>query len=473
MTILYPTRIPTRSNMTHADIIAAISTPPGKGGVAVIRISGEGALGVAERVFFPISGRRITDYPARTQIYGYVKQRGESIDDGMLTYFKAGASYTGEQTVEISCHGGLLVTEMVLTAVLTAGARPAEAGEFTRRAFLNGKLTLSEAESIGLLLEARNEHQIRLAVKDSRERLTEKIDSISRTLTSMLGSIYARIDYPDEDLGDFSDSEMLSGLEAAGEEIDALLLTYKTGHSIAEGVSTAIVGRPNVGKSTLYNLLCGRDAAIVTDIAGTTRDLLEETVTLGHVMLKLADTAGIRHDEISDEVERIGIERSKKRLSECELVLAVLDASTDGECDELLSEISVTGAKKIAIYNKMDKADDAPTAPRGFDRVIYVSAMTEPKEALAKITEAVEELYYDGSISLSERAIIHSARQRAELISAKEAITSAIEAIRSGVFQDAASSDVELALGAISRTSHRAVSDAVVDNIFSRFCVGK
>ncbi len=458
--------------MTHADIIAAISTPPGKGGVAVIRISGEGALGVAERVFFPASGRRIADYPARTQIYGYVKESGAVIDDGMLTYFKAGASYTGEETVEVSCHGGLLVTELVLSAILAMGARPAEAGEFTRRAFLNGRLSLSEAESIGLLLEAKNEHQIRLAAKDSRDRLTAKIDVISAELTSLLGSIYARIDYPDEDLGDFSDEEMLARLLSAKGEIDTLLSTYETGRSIAEGISTAIVGRPNVGKSTVYNLLCGRDAAIVTNIAGTTRDVLEDSVTLGRVMLKLADTAGIRGGETADEVERIGIERSRKRLSECELVLAVLDAS-DVECDELPSEILSTKAKKIAIYNKMDKTDTPPEPSSGFDRVVYVSATAEPSEAKERISEAVESLFCDGSISLSDTAIVHSARQRAELVSAREAIASAILALSSGVFQDAASSDVELALGAISRASGREVSESVVDNIFARFCVGK
>ncbi len=458
--------------MLHSDVIAAISTPPGKGGVAVIRISGEGALEVAERVFTSASERDIQSYPPRTQIYGYISNGGERIDDGMLTYFKEGASYTGEEVVEISCHGGILVTELVLSAALAAGARIAEAGEFTRRAFLNGKLSLSEAEAIGLLLDAKSEEQIRLASKASRERLTSAVGALSSRLTELLGSVYARIDYPDEDLGDFTDEEALDILKNALSDTEALLATYKEGHSIAEGITTAIVGRPNVGKSTIYNLLCGKDAAIVTDIAGTTRDVLRDSVSLGRVMLNLSDTAGIRDDENADEIEKIGIERSRERLSSCELILAVFDAA-EAPDTKLLSEIAKSPATKIAIYNKIDKKMPEGEAAAGFDRVIYVSARENPDAARAAVRGAVEELFCDGKISLSDRAVIHSARQRAELTAAREALSSAISALSSGVFADAVSSDVEIALGAISRTSGRAVSEAVVDNIFSRFCVGK
>ena len=461
--------------MLHSDVIAAISTPPGKGGVAVIRVSGEGALAVANKIFTPASKREIASYPPRTQIYGYVLDSGEKIDDGMLTYFEENASYTGEETLEISCHGGILVTELVLAAVLSAGARLAEAGEFTRRAFLNGRLSLSEAEAIGLLLDAKSEEQIRLASKDSRERLNRAVGALSSKLTELLGSIYARIDYPDEDLGDFTDTETLEILKGALSDTERLLSTYKEGHSIAEGITTAIVGRPNVGKSTLYNLLCEKDAAIVTDIAGTTRDVLEETVSLGRVMLRLFDTAGIRNENSTDEVEKIGIARSRERLNACELVLAVFDASdSDTTDDALLDELSHTSAVKIAIYNKIDKKQpDTEKIPNGFDKILRLSARDNPDAARGAIREAVEELFCDGKISLSDRAVIYSARQRAELTEARSAISSAIDALLSGVFTDAVSSDVEIALGAISRASGRAVSEAVVDNIFSRFCVGK
>ncbi len=459
--------------MLRSDIRAAISTPPGKGGVALIRLSGDGAIALADKFFRTASGRRITDYPLRTQIYGYVIDGERTVDDGMLTSFGEGASYTGEETVEITCHGGILVTELVLAAILKAGARAAEAGEFTRRAFLNGRLSLSDAEAIGLLLEAKSEEQIALAGKDSRDKLSEKIRAIAKKMTELLGSVYARIDYPDEDLGDYTDEEMLAVLNEIACELDSLIATYKTGHSIAEGIKTAIIGKPNVGKSSLYNLLCGRDAAIVTDIAGTTRDVLEDTVTLGRVTLRLADTAGIRADS-ADPVEKIGIERSLMQLEESELILAVADA-TCGMDGEITASIEARSAAKIAIYNKVDKigANFAPECPRGFDRAIAISATASPAEAKEAIRAAVEDLFIDGRISVGSDAIVSSARQRAELAEAKEAISAAIEAISSGVFADAASSDIEIALGAVSRVDGRAVSEAVVDNIFSRFCVGK
>ena len=459
--------------MLRSDIIAAISTPPGKGGVAVIRVSGAGAIALAERVFSPLSGRAIADYPARTQIYGYIISDSRKIDDGMLTYFNEGASYTGEETVEISCHGGILITELVLSAVLSAGARVAEAGEFTRRAFLSGKLSLSDAEAIGLLLEARSEEQIALAGKDSRSRLDERIGRISGNITELLGSVYARIDYPDEDLGDYTDCEMLEMLERIGSEIDSLISTYRTGHSIAEGISTAIIGEPNVGKSSIYNLLCGRDAAIVTDIAGTTRDLLEETLTLGKVTLRLADTAGIRDTELCDPVEKIGIERSRARLEDCELLLAVFDA--EAASGTALFADAKNAAARIAIYNKIDKIgkEFTPICPDGFDSAIAISATASPEEARDAIRRAVEELFIDGRIEIGSDAIVSSARQRAELTEAKVAISAAIEAIRAGVPADAVSSDAEIALGALGRIDGRSVSEAVVDNIFSRFCVGK
>ena len=459
--------------MLRSDIIAAISTPPGKGGVALIRLSGDGAIALADKFFRAASGRKVTDYPLRTQIYGYVIDGDRTIDDGMLTCFGAGASYTGEETVEITCHGGILVSELVLATLLKAGARAAEAGEFTRRAFLNGRLSLSDAEAIGLLLEAKSEEQIALAGKDSRDRLSEKIREIAKKMTELLGSVYARIDYPDEDLGDFTDDEMLAVLQGIGCELEALIATYRTGHSIAEGIKTAIIGKPNVGKSSLYNILCGRDAAIVTDIAGTTRDVLEDTITLGKVTLRLADTAGIRADS-ADPVEKIGIERSLSQLAESELILAVADAA-EGIDGEIIASVQNSSAAKIAIYNKVDKlgAGFAPECPEGFDRAIAVSATISPEEALAVIKAAVEDLFIDGRISVGSDAIVSSARQRAELAEASEAINAAIDAVSSGVFADAVSSDVEIALGAVSRVDGRAVSEAVVDNIFSRFCVGK
>jgi len=460
--------------MSYSDVIAAISTPLGKGGVSVIRISGTGSLELAERVFLPISNKKISDFPPRTQIYGRIMQGAEAIDDGMLTYFKEGASYTGEDMIELSCHGGIFITELVLSSVLSCGARPAEAGEFTRRAFLSGKISLADAESIGLLLDAKNEEQVRLSARDSRHRLASKIKELSSAITELLGSIYARIDYPDEDLGELSDAEILSSLKKIDSELCRLLETYKSAHSISHGIKTSIVGRPNVGKSSIYNILCDREAAIVTDIAGTTRDVLEETVTLGKVMLKLSDTAGIRRLDECDEIEKIGISRSRDRILTSELILAVFDASSD-ENIGFAPEIFESEAAKIAIYNKMDKTDGSFTRPsaRGFDKTLFISAKASPRDARNIIEKAVSELFECDKISLSDRAVVSSARQRAELIEARSAVEAAISAFSSGVFTDAASSDLEIALGAVMRVDGRAVSEAVVNDIFSRFCVGK
>jgi tRNA modification GTPase len=342
----------------HGNVIAANSTPPGKGGVAVIRMSGEGAFEIAKKVFLPFSGKDLDDYRPRSQIYGYIIYNGEKIDDGMLTCFPAPRSYTGEDTVEISCHGGILVTRTVLEALFAAGATPAQAGEFTRRAFINGKLSLSEAEAIGTLLEATSHEQIRLSASPARAKLLEAINGIRTSLIDVMSSIYARIDYPDEDLGEFSDEETVERLCTVRESLSRLIDTYRTGRAINEGISTVIAGKPNVGKSTLYNLLVGEDAAIVTDIAGTTRDILERTVSLGRVSLRLTDTAGVRSGEL-DKVEEIGIERSKEKITSSELILAVFDLSR--EVDEsdltLIGEIAKADGYKVCVLNKRDLVD--------------------------------------------------------------------------------------------------------------------
>ena len=466
----------------HGNVIAAISTPPGKGGVAVIRMSGKGSFEIADKVFLPVSGRRISDYPPRTQIYGYIIHNEERIDDGMLTVFPAPRSYTGEDTVEISCHGGILITRMVLEALLTAGATPAEPGEFTRRAFIGGKLSLTEAEAIGTLLEATGTEQIRLSASPARQRLNEAIDSIRGALVSLMSSIYARIDYPDEDLGEFTDAESLEKLLNIRCELDRLIATYKTGRAINEGISTVICGKPNVGKSTLYNLLVGEDAAIVTDVAGTTRDVLERTVSLGRVTLRLTDTAGVRSGKDVDKVERIGIDRSKERINSSELILAVFDLSRPfDEADrELIEEISGARGYKLCILNKSDIADASGTVfntsllPEGvFGEIVTVSADKDNIGALEQLGGIVTRLFTDEKISCGEDAIVSSARQHASLLSARAFIDTAIDAYRCGLPADAASSDIEMAIGAISELDGRAVSDTVVSDIFSKFCVGK
>ncbi len=463
--------------MAYGQVIAAISTPPGKGGVAIIRISGEGAIEVADRAFIPRSGRRLCEYPSRTQVYGEVIYDGERIDDGLATVFRAPSSYTGEDTVEISCHGGVLITKTVLEAVLAAGASYAEAGEFTKRAYINGRLSLAEAESIGNLLEAQSREQIRLSTHVARERLGKATNKIRDELIPLLSSTYARIDYPDEDLGEFDTGECLSRLYAVRDMIDELTRTYPTGRAISEGVRAVIAGKPNVGKSTIYNALLGEDAAIVTDIEGTTRDVLTDSVVLGKVMLRLSDTAGLRQNERADAVERIGIERTRAALENAELVLAVFDGGRckSDEDDELISLIKSSHATAIAIINKseLDRKFDTGALSGVFERIVEISARDDEGDAVSKIADAVEALFIDEKINTSTDAVITSARHNAALCRTAAFVKAAIDAYESCVYQDAASSEIERAIGAISELDGRAVCDEVVSDIFSKFCVGK
>ena len=463
--------------MSYGSIIAAISTPSGKGGVAIIRISGEGAVGVAEKIFFPKNKKSLREIPARLQVYGDVIYDGEYIDDGMATVFRAPASYTGEDTVEISCHGGVLVTKRVLEAVLAAGAVPAESGEFTRRAFINGKLSLTDAEAIGNLLEARTASQAKLYSQAARGLLSDKIAEIRKGLTEILSSVFARIDYPDEDLGDFSDSEARERLVSIKSTITALMRTYPTGKAVSEGINAVICGKPNAGKSSLYNAMLGEDAAIVTDVEGTTRDVLSRVVSLGRVMLNLSDTAGIREDERTDKVEKIGIERSRAAIATAELVIAVFDGSLpfDARDEDILEAVKGTEATRIAVINKCDLEEklDVSLIDAHFNKTVSVSAKSGAIDAVGALTEVIEELFTDGKLSLGNDAIVSSARQNAALARALGFVDAAIAAQDLGVYTDAVSSEVERALGAIAEIDGRAVSESVVSEIFSKFCVGK
>ena len=461
------------NNLTQ--VIAAVSTPPGKGGVAIIRMSGNGAFEIADRVFFTPSGKKFSECEARKQIYGHIIEDDEKIDDVLATRFPAPHSYTGEDTVEIGCHGGILVTRTVLEALLRAGAVAATAGEFTRHAFINGRLTLTEAEAISDLLEAKSREQIRLSSEGSRRLLSGTISEIRGKMVELMSSIYARIDYPDEDLGDFTDEQVLARLYNIKEDCEKLLSTYRTGRAITEGVDTVICGKPNAGKSSLYNLLVGEDAAIVTDIPGTTRDVLRHSLPLGRIMLNLADTAGIRERDDMDAVERIGIEKSRKMIEKSELLFAIFDISRpfDREDEVIVEAVNASSATKIAILNKTDLAHVLDESRlQGFDAIIRISAKEEA-QAISTLTSTVEKMFADEKIVVGADPIISSARQKASLTRSLDFINAATTSLQLGFSQDAVSTDVERALGAISELDGRAVSDEIVADIFSKFCVGK
>ena len=451
--------------------VAAIATPPGKGGVALIRVTGPEAFAVADKCFRPSRETPLSLCPPRTAVRGDIVDGEEVVDDGLALLFPAPHSYTGEDTVEITCHGGLLVTRTVLEVILSAGARLASAGEFTRRAYMNGTLSLTEAEGIGSLLEATSRGQLRLSARESRSRLSLALSALHEELVLVMASLYATIDYPEEDLAQLSREDLTQRLTEAQRTMRALLATYKTGRTIAEGIPTVICGRPNVGKSSLYNLLCCEDAAIVTDVAGTTRDVLERTVALGDLTLHLSDTAGIHETE--DLVERIGVERSRAKIEESQLVFAVFDASealTDEDL-RLIDALRGTSATVVAILNKWDLPHaDMQAVKDAFSHVLTLSAKTGDTAPLALL---VRDLFTDGAVQIGQDAILSNARQYASLATALEQLTYALEALAAGVPADVACGDLEAAIGSLSMLDGREVSQEVVDRIFSHFCVGK
>ncbi len=463
--------------MNLLDTIAAVSTPYGKGGVALIRISGADAIAVADKIFKARSGRKLAEAEHGKMTYGEIFMPGESdsIDDVMAVAFRAPRSFTGEDTVEISCHGGILVTRKVLSAVLLAGARAAEAGEFTRRAYVSGKLKLNEAEALGDLLEARSESQLTLARGGMKGRLSDRMGELYDDLRKVLTGIYAVIDFPDEDLSEMSREEMESEIGRVAADVRRLADTYGTGRAVSEGIPTVICGRTNAGKSSVYNRILGYDAAIVTDVEGTTRDVLRETAILGKATLLLCDTAGLRRTE--DKVESIGIERSLKEIDDAELVLAVFDgtrAPTDEDV-ELAQKVNVSGVASIALINKSDlcaeQSSELLSLCSTFDKTVSVSAANG--EGFDALAAAVEELFIDGDIDIKKDAVVTGARQFAALNSCCELLYRALEDMRCGVSLDACCVGIECAMSALGEVDGREIGEEIVADIFSHFCVGK
>ena len=459
--------------MNFYDTIAALSSPIGKGGVAVIRISGAEAISVADKVFKCASGKVVSELKPNMMTYGSIVFEGKAIDDGLCVKFCAPRSFTGEDTVEINCHGGIYITQKVLSAVFAAGARPAEAGEFTRRAFVNGKMALSQAEALGTLLEAKNDGQIDLARSVMGGKIKESCEKLYQQLVALVAQVYAKVDYPEEDLADMDNDEMTLATQKLLSEVQKLKATYKTGHAVMEGIATVICGKPNVGKSSLYNALVGRDAAIVTDIEGTTRDLLTETVSVGRVTLRLFDTAGIRATD--DKVEQIGVERAKQSLENAELVLAVFDNSRALDCEdkELISALKNVNATKIAIINKSDLASllSMDEINSNLDYVLNISAKDETN--IDGLKELVEKLYINEEIDIQNDAVLINARQNAALTNTEKHLVLALEALNMGLSPDIAGVDIELAMTYLSEIDGREVDEDIVAQIFSHFCVGK
>ncbi len=448
--------------------ITAIATPHGVGAVSIIRLSGDDAVAIAEKVFKPVSGA-LSEKPARVSVYGRFCDARGFFDDGLATVYKAPKSYTGEDTVELMCHGGVLSTRRLLTATVAAGATPAAAGEYTKRAFINGKLSLSQAEAVGALIDAKTDACLDIGLRQLGGTLSRKINALCDRLLFLAASVYAYIDYPDEDMTDVSVDEMKSILKEVLAETERLGDSYRYGKAVSEGIKCSIVGCPNTGKSSVLNMLVGTDRAIVTDVAGTTRDVITESVRLGELLLLLSDTAGIR--EGGGTIERMGIERSIENLKEAEIVLAVFDGSKERSAgdDEVIRYIEESGkaAVTVGIVNKSDLGA-VKDYRLPFDSIVISAKSGDGREALEK---AVSALYGDGLERNMDETVIN-ARQYGALCKASQSLRNALDAL-SGFTQDVAGFDIEEAIAAFAELDGRSVGEEIVNEIFSHFCVGK
>lgn len=453
------------------DTIAAISTAQGAGGIGVIRISGKQAIQIADAVFRPISGKALIEQKGYTAAFGHIYGGNEKIDEGIALVFRAPHSYTGEDVVELSCHGGIYLTKRVLRAVFQAGAIPAQAGEFTKRAFLNGKMDLTQAESVMDLIGAKGKHAARAALSCKEGSLRKKIDAVCTQLTETAAHLSAWADYPEEDIPELSSSLLTQNLKESQSALQTLLSGYDTGKVVREGVDTLIVGKPNVGKSTLMNLLSGCERSIVTDIPGTTRDIVEETVLLGNTILRLSDTAGLR--DTDNPIEKIGVDKAKERIKSCGLVLAVFDGSSPLEKDDRAMLDLLCDAPAVAVVNKADKGhqiDTAYIAQKVKAPLVHVSAAKG--QGIQALTDAVEAVTGTKDFDPSQ-AILATERQRAAVEKALCALEEAIGALQAGFTLDAVTVSLEDAISALLTLTGKRVSEAVVETVFSRFCVGK
>lgn len=454
--------------------IAAISTPPGQGGVAVVRLSGPDAKRIAAAVFWPAGGRRVEDMRGYTCLYGRVVDADGPVDDAVLTWFAAPHSYTGEDVAELSCHGGRYLPARVLAAVLAAGATGAMAGEFTRRAFENGKLSLTQAESVMDLIGAEGALAARAALAARDGALFRALRPVSASLLSLAAHFAAYIDFPEEDVPALEPVALRAALTDAKRALDRLLATAHRGRLLRQGIATAIVGRPNVGKSSLMNLLAGCRRSLVTPIAGTTRDVVEEYVSYDGLVLRLADTAGIR--ETDDCIEREGVELAEQRLRESDLVLAVFDLSEPltvadrrvlRACADVSRETPV-----VAVLNKSDlrQALRPEDLDGRFTRSVVLSA--QEGTGLDALWEAVRAAVDLAALDPSA-ALLANDRQKKAAAAAAAALDDALTALDEGWTLDAVSVSVDDALDALLALTGERVSDEVVDTVFAQFCVGK
>jgi tRNA modification GTPase len=455
------------------DTIAAISTPMGEGGIAIIRVSGEESVSLVDRIFS--AGERLASAQSHTVQYGYIvdPNSGERMDEVLVTVMRAPRSFTMEDVVEIGCHGGLIVVKKVLNLVLQTGIRLAEPGEFTKRAFLNGRIDLSQAEAIIDLIRAKTDLAQRVAFRQIEGKLSQEIGSIRALLLELMAHIEVNIDYPEHDVEELTGALIREKCGFGINSIDQLLQTAQQGKILREGIVTAIVGRPNVGKSSLLNALAQEDRAIVTEIAGTTRDVIEEYVQVHGIPLRLLDTAGLRETE--DLVEQIGVEKSRTVLAEADLILWMMNANEPLHNDELLLLEELQGRQVIAIYNKVDLPFCKDTSPIDavipLERIIKMSLATG--EGIDKLGNAIRSMFFEGRLQSEDLTYVSNVRHIRLLNMARSSLIDAIEASRMQIPIDILQIDVRNAWEQLGEILGDTAGESLLDQIFSQFCLGK
>ena len=455
------------------DTIAAIATAMSNSGIGIVRISGDEALEVADRIFRPKKGsRKVSDMETHTIHYGYVVDGDEVIDEVMLLIMKAPRSYTCEDTIEIDCHGGVLVMKKILETVLKYGARPAEPGEFTKRAFLNGRIDLSQAESVIDVINAQNELALKSSVSQLQGAVLEKIKDIRAVVLHEIAFIESALDDPEHVSLEGYPEQLHKIMSDAHAKVKKLLDSSDNGKMLKEGINTAIVGKPNAGKSSLLNLLVGEERAIVTEIAGTTRDILQEQIQIGGIGLNVIDTAGIRDTE--DIVEKIGVNKSREYIEKADLIIYVVDSST--ELDENDQEIieAIQDKKAIVLLNKsdLDAKTDAAVLQERLDKPI-LSISAKNNTGIHELEALIEEMFFSGKLSFNDEVYITNIHQKNALAEAENSLKMVLQSIDDGMPEDFFTIDMMNAYETLGTIIGESVGEDLVNEIFSKFCMGK
>lgn len=450
--------------------VAAISTAQGQGGIGVIRVSGEQAFTIVDKIFKSVSGKKIMDIKGYTALFGHIYNNEEVLDEAVVLKYVAPKSFTGENVVEISCHGGMYITKEVLNAVIMAGASLAEPGEFTKRAYLNGKMDLTEAESVMDIISAKSKSAARAALFVKDGALFKKSQQVKQLLLDKAAHLSAWADYPEEDIPEVSEDSIMEAIDESISILEKLLSTYDMGQVVKEGIDTVIAGRPNAGKSTLMNLLVGREKSIVTNIAGTTRDVVEDTVLVGNVMLKLSDTAGIR--DTDNEIEKIGVQKTFDKINGAGLVIALFDNNEvlNSEDIDLINKIKDMPC--IAVINKIDLEDkvDKKYITNNIENVVYISA--KQQDNIDELKNMIEKIAGTEDFDPSA-GIIANERQRNAIRNAVNSLYEAKESLAMGMTMDAITVSLQETIDYLLELTGEKAGEEIVDSVFHNFCVGK